>query len=121
VPLRTGLAGSGAGGFVVVRADSAGCASGLSGGGGVVTLRTGLTGGGGGLASVVTLRTELAAIGGGSSFVQTWSAGGADPVIDSGSGEGGGDAGVEAPPRFVVIAGHHYCTSILVSCFAASP
>ena len=119
--LRTGLAGSGAGGFVVVRADCAGCANGLSSGVGVVTLRTGLTGGGGGLASVVTLRTELAAIGGGSSFVQTWSAGGADAVIDSGSGEGGGDAGVEAPPRFVVIAGHHYCTSILVSCFAASP
>ena len=102
MPLRTGLAGSGAGGFVVVRADCAGCANGLSSGVGVVTLRTGLTGGGGGLASVVTLRTELAAIGGGSSFVQTWSAGGADPVIAGGSGEGGGDAGVEAPPWIIM-------------------
>ena len=99
---QAGFAGSGAGGFVIVRADCAGSASGLSGSGGVVTLRTGLTGGGGGLVSVITLRTELAAIGGGSSFVQTWSAGGADPVIKGGSGEGGGDAGVEAPPWIII-------------------
>ena len=90
------------GGLVVVRANRTSCAGGSSGGVGVVTLRTSLAGGSGGLISVVAFWAELTAIGGVSSFVQTWSARHADPVIDSGSGEGGGDAGVEAPPWIVL-------------------
>ena len=101
--------------LVVVRAERTGCAGGSSGGVGVVTLRTGLAGCGGGLVSVVALWAELTAIGGGLSFVQTWSARHADPVIDSGSGEGG-DAGVEAPPWPVFCFNLHYSSGISIPC-----
>ena len=98
------------GSLVIVRANRTSCAGGSSGGVGVVTLRTGLAGGSGGLISVVAFWAELTAIGGVSSFVQTWSARHADPVIDSGSGEGGGDASVEAPPRSVAVNNRAGCS-----------
>ena len=100
--------------LVVVRAERTGCAGGSPGGVGVVTLRTGLAGCGGGLVSVVALWAELTAIGGVLSFVQTWSARHADPVIDSGSSEGGGDAGVKTPPWPVLVT-HKRRTAINIS------